>query len=908
MESDLKFFADVDGDGLVDLVKETFGIVQVYLSNGDGTFGGEKEDGTFGTPIESSSPTMSAEQGDKYLTDVNGDGLADYIKHDLYGNYRVQLSNGDGTFGPAIESDLVMTTSDWPEVYPVDVNGDGLSDLVRWDIYRNVKVHLSYGDGRFGPELVSSTSTLGSESRYIHFIDMNGDGLADFVKRNLVDGTIGIHYSKGDGYFEEQGTNIATQEMSGEEGLGHLLDVTGDGVADIIRHDAYGNYDVYALENLDADLMMAVGVALDNSGESGYVSLTEIAYRPSSEYPNLVLPFVTPTVASIKKQVLTLTETPSGYVESLNQYDYSGGYYDAEMREFRGFQNVVNTRPDGAKVTTHYLQDLYLKNKADHVTLAKPDGTVLQETASTWAKDPADDDWAFVYLDSVHTDYYFNPTVFSQTDYTYSTIHGGMLTQITSGTGAESVTTSYVHVNKGAWVWRTASESVAGSASGKLRETAYEYETNTGNLLAQEMWFSDGTNPRVTMTYDAYGNLHTRTNARGFTTTTDYDTVMHAFPVKITSPQTGGVDHIVEYRDYDYRWGKPRQSVDENGNTIDYSYDELGRLLQADLPDGGQMQRQYIDNDYPRTAITFVKESEEYTVDVYDYFDGLGRKVITMTYGDLDDDYTLQHVRTDAYFDVMGRNYYNVGPYYDGSPEQKPWTRTYFDHLHRPTRIEKPDAEHGTIVTTFAYSGFDNTVTDPDGASKTEIKDYLGRITRVIEHADAGDQYTDYEYNAVGELETIIDHLNHETTIAYDTLGRKTAMDDPDMGAWSYTYDANGNLKSQTDNKSQTVTFDYDALDRMVGKTYDTGDEPVSYTYDQSAITNGIGRLYEIAKGDVRKVMAGYDAMGRSLGETQYIPGMTATTEFAYDLSGKLTKVTYPNGLWANTAHIPKPG
>ena len=859
---------------------------------------------------------MGDEQGDKYLTDVNGDGLADYIKHDLHGNYHVQLSNGDGTFSVAIPSDLDMATSDWPEVYPVDVNGDGLSDLVRWDIYRNVKVHLSYGDGRFGPELISNTSTLGSESRYIHFVDMNGDGLADFVKRNLATGTIGIHYSKGDGYFEEDGTNIVTQEMSSEEGLGHLLDVTGDGVADIIRHDAYGNYDVYALENLDADLMRAVGVNIDHSGESGYVNLTEIEYRPSSEYPNLVLPFVTPTVASIKKQVLTLTETPSGYVESLNQYDYSGGYYDAEMREFRGFETVVNTRPDNAKVTTHYLQGLYFKNKSDHVTMAKPDGTVLQETASTWAKDPADDDWAFVYLDSAHTDYYFNPTVSSQTDYTYSTIHGGVLTQITSGTGAESVTTSYVHVNKGAWVWRTASESVAGSASGKLRETAYEYETNTGNLLAQEMWLSDGTDPRVTMTYDAYGNLHTRTNARGFTTTTDYDTVMHAFPVRITFPETSGVAHVVEYRNYDYRWGKPSQSIDENGNIIDYSFDNLGRLIQADLPDGGQFRRVFVDDQFPRMVSTFIREKAEdgsdleSTVDVFTWLDGYGRKITSFTYGDPDqnNDYTLQLVRKDSYFDEMGRNYYNVGPYFDGSSEDKPSTRTFFDYLNRPTLIEKPDAEHGTIGTTLAYSGFNITVTDPDGAKKTKVKDYRGRITQVIEHADAGDQYTDYEYNAVGELEKVTDHLYHETTIAYDTLGRKTAMDDPDMGIWSYTYDANGNLEAQTDNKSQTVTFDYDALDRMVGKTYDTGDEPVSYTYDQGAITNGIGRLYEIAKGDVRTVMTGYDAMGRSLGETQYIPGMTSTTEFAYDLSGKLTKVTYPNGLWVNTAHIPKTG
>ena len=38
--------------------------------------------------------------------------------------------------------------------------------------------------------------------------------------------------------------------------------------------------------------------------------------------------------------------------------------------------------------------------------------------------------------------------------------------------------------------------------------------------------------------------------------------------------------------------------------------------------------------------------------------------------------------------------------------------------------------------------------------------------------------------------------------MTYDGLSRKTAMSDPDIGAWNYGYDNNGNLTSQTDNQT----------------------------------------------------------------------------------------------------------
>ncbi|HEX9391908.1 MAG TPA: RHS repeat domain-containing protein, partial [Usitatibacteraceae bacterium] len=41
------------------------------------------------------------------------------------------------------------------------------------------------------------------------------------------------------------------------------------------------------------------------------------------------------------------------------------------------------------------------------------------------------------------------------------------------------------------------------------------------------------------------------------------------------------------------------------------------------------------------------------------------------------------------------------------------------------------------------------------------------------------------------------------------------ALNDPDMGSWSYGYDNLGQLLSQTNAKGQVATMSYDVLGRM---------------------------------------------------------------------------------------------
>ena len=127
---------------------------------------------------------------------------------------------------------------------------------------------------------------------------------------------------------------------------------------------------------------------------------------------------------------------------------------------------------------------------------------------------------------------------------------------------------------------------------------------------------------------------------------------------------------------------------------------------------------------------------------------------------------------------------------------------------------------------------------------------------------------------------------------AYDLRGRKTAMLDPDMGAWSYRYNALGELVSQTDAKGQTTAMTYDKLGRMIGRS--EPDLISTWTYD--TCPKGVGKLCGAASDNGYSRSHGYDALGR--------PSTTRTTvdtaydsTVSFDANGRVSTQTYPTGF-----------
>src|SRR5262249_30694490 len=151
------------------------------LNNGDGTFA-DQIVVPAGTRVDSGT-----------VADVNGDGLPDLI----IDNYAadsvwVLLGKGDNTF----QAPTIYPTKDGDKFQApggaraVDVNGDGFPDLIYATyVGEDVVVRLGKGDGTFGPERKFATRA-GSYGTTI--ADFNGDGIPDLAVNNTVDSSVSV--------------------------------------------------------------------------------------------------------------------------------------------------------------------------------------------------------------------------------------------------------------------------------------------------------------------------------------------------------------------------------------------------------------------------------------------------------------------------------------------------------------------------------------------------------------------------------------------------------------------------------------------------------------------------------------------------------------------------------------------
>ena len=208
--------ADLNGDSKLDAIVAGWGILSIFLGNGDGTFGA-RMDNDMGWPVYSLA-----------VADFNGDSNQD-LAYPKGGGVTVLCGNGDGSFrgcgGAAIS---LARPGGEPYIIAVgDLNGDGKTDLATRVFDIDVMATLlGNGDGSFGQPIQWGSSSTDDIAKG----DFNGDGHLDLVVTNP--NAIEVFLGAGDGRTNGQVACAA----GGPPGFTAPADLDGDGRLDLVTN------------------------------------------------------------------------------------------------------------------------------------------------------------------------------------------------------------------------------------------------------------------------------------------------------------------------------------------------------------------------------------------------------------------------------------------------------------------------------------------------------------------------------------------------------------------------------------------------------------------------------------------------------------------------------------------------
>lgn len=354
-----------------------------------------------------------------------------------------------------------------------------------------------------------------------------------------------------------------------------------------------------------------------------------------------------------------------------------------------------------------------------------------------------------------------------------------------------------------------------------------------------------------------------------------------------------------------------RSTVQPNGDEIRYFYDRIGRQTRVEGPES-RTERFY--DSLGRVVEERIWRSETDWTSIKTGYSPGGKTLWTAVEKS---DGTEQRVMGYAYDEAGNRVVQKAGARMSETGGETTYYR--FNALNQIVSTEIQSATgnlKSAIVYDYSGSSLVTTAADPLTNRTVTVADPLGRTRTVSKHNAAGEllHQTEFVRNAAGDLleqvDTVCnspDMVNHITTLkwTYDeenNSGRKTgfirAAGSADERIETYHYDEFGRLYYTAYPGGLQIYRWYDDAQRL--KYLISSDGTVRTRYDYDAV----GRLDTVTD-EINNVAVdrAYGVENRLLDETVFVDGLQIVTEYAYDRSGRPTRLRLENDTAVDYAY-----
>ena len=442
---------------------------------------------------------------------------------------------------------------------------------------------------------------------------------------------------------------------------------------------------------------------------------------------------------------------------------------------------------------------------------------------------------------------------------------------------------------------------------------------------------------RETFTYDAHGNVLTRTdglgnvwhytyNGRGqLLTATNPEGGVTTYTYNADGTLASRTDSDTGVTTYDYDAYKRLSVITRPGGaTVNFTYDLNDRLLTRTDELGDVTTFTYDANGNRDTATNPLGQTVTYAQDLMDRLSGVTDPLGQSSHRTYDEmgrlaSFTDRNGNTTAYA-------YAPRGWCTGitDPAGHTWT-TGYDDEGVPTAFTTPLGR----TTAFQTDNLGRTtvITDPLGAATAFTYDAMGRLTstadrmgrattyayddagRLVGVTRAGLGSATYTRNDLGLLSRITDPQGKHWDFGYSAMGRLTSHTDPLGRRWAYAYDNRGRLSQITYPDSTTTAYTYDAASRVTQIAY-FGGPTLDYTYDDAGrllTADGIAFTRD-ARGDITDSRDGSASFGATYDKGRRVKTVTydgqATVTYTYDGRNLLTRVEDDlSGAWMTFAY-----